>query len=160
MFWSAVGVEVNGQRNWVVCGCSVPPLPTLSLAIYSPYHHTYSMCISTVHYCCHRNVMHSVSYRLTQLNGIPCLICSGSFILIVYWKGIVNTVWRRDKRRDGRRRRQKKTERRGWILPSAPISTSLPIPPFFLSLFSLMSVLSIGSQCESVAVIIYTHTVI
>lgn len=54
------------------------------LAIYSPYHHTYSMCISTVHYCCHRNVMHSVSYRLTRLNGEPCPICSGSFILVLF----------------------------------------------------------------------------
>lgn len=40
-----------------------------SFTIYNPYHHRYSMCISTVHYCCHRNVMHSVSYRLNQLNG-------------------------------------------------------------------------------------------
>lgn len=96
------------------------------------------------------------SYRLTQLNGVPCLICSGSFILILYWKGIVNTVWRRDERGEGRR--GWKREKGGWILPSVHFSTSLPILPFFLSLFSLMSVLSIGSKRELVA-IIYTHTV-
>lgn len=33
MIWIEVGVEVNGQRNWVVCGRSVPPSPALP----SPY---------------------------------------------------------------------------------------------------------------------------
>lgn len=60
-----------------------------------------------------------------------------------------------DREGEDERTREKKG---GWILPSAVFSTSLPILPFFLSLFSLMSVLSIGSQCELVA-IIYTHTV-
>lgn len=111
------------------------------------------MCISTVHYCCHRNVMHSVSYRLTQLNGKPCLICSGSFILIL--KGIVNTVWRREGGGgEGTRGWKNNGAEGGWILPSLLFSTSLPIIPF-LSL-PLMSVLSISSQCELVA-IIYTH---
>lgn len=131
----------------MVCGRSP------SLTLYSPYHHTYSMCISTVHYCCHRNVMHSVSYRLTQLNGKPCLICSGSFILIL--KGIVNTVWRREGGGgEGTRGWKNNGAEGGWILPSLLFSTSLPIIPF-LSL-PLMSVLSISSQCELVA-IIYTH---
>ena len=44
----------------------------------------------------------------------------------------------------------------GWILPSALNSTFSTILPSFLSLSSLVSVLSNGSQCESVA-IIYTH---
>ena len=110
MIWIAVGGLSKWTEKlggvWTQC----PPLASPSLAIYSPYHHTYSMCISTVHYCCHRNVMHSVSYRLTQLNGIPCLICSGSFILILYWKGIVNTVWRRDESGEGRRGRKETGE--------------------------------------------------
>lgn len=87
------------------------------------------MCISTVHYCCHRNVTHRVSCRLTQLIGIPCLICSGRFILILYWKGIVNTVWRRDERREGKE--GMKEQERKWGLD----------PPFcsFLHLSSLCS---------------------
>lgn len=141
------------------CVDALFPLTSPSLTIYSPYHHTYSMCISTVHYCCHRNVMHSVSYRLTQLIEIPCLICSGSFILILFWKGIVNTVWRRAERRGGKDEwtREKKEAGSSSLLFSPPLfSPSLSsLPP---SLFSLMSVLSIGSQCESM-VVIYTHTV-
>lgn len=46
----------------------------------------------------------------------------------------------------------------GWILPSALTFASPRVPPSRLPLFSLMSVLSGGSQCESVA-IIYTHAV-
>lgn len=116
------------------------------------------MCISTVHYCCHRNVMHSVSYRLTQLNGTPCPICSGSLIFILFWKGIVNTVGRRDERRGGggEDEREGETKEAGSssLLSSSPLSPSLLcVSP----LFSLMSVLSIGSQCESVA-LIYTVT--
>lgn len=42
---------------------------------------------------------------------------------------------------------------------SSPLLFTSPrIPPLRLPLFSIMSVLSVGSQCESVA-IIYTHTV-
>lgn len=165
----------NVSWSWLTAGCSwgqskwteklggvwthCSPLASPSLAIYSPYHHTYSMCISTVHYCCHRNVMHSVSYRLTQLIEIPCLICSGSFILILFWKGIVNTVWRRAERRGGKDEwtREKKEAGSSSLLFSPPLfpPSLSSLPP---SLFSLMSVLSIGSQCESM-VVIYTHTV-
>lgn len=45
----------------------------------------------------------------------------------------------------------------GWILPSALSIASLPVPPLRLSLFPLKTILSIGSQCESVT-IIYIHT--
>lgn len=145
---------MDRETGW--CMDAVSPLASPSLDIYSPHHHTYSMCISTVHYCCHRNVMHSVSYRLTQLNGVPCLICSGSFILILYWKGIVNTIWRRDERRMGRRGWKNKIEKGGWILPSALFSASLPILPFFLSLFSLMSVLSIGNWISGYCIHTYS----
>lgn len=42
---------------------------------------------------------------------------------------------------------------------SSPLLFTSPrIPPLRLPLFSIMSVLSVGSQCESVA-IIYTHTI-
>lgn len=70
------------------------------------------MCIGTVHYCCHRNVMHRVSYRQAQLFGMPCLICSGSCILILFWKGIVNTVWRRDRRREGKEEMEEQERKR------------------------------------------------
>lgn len=115
------------------------------------------MCISTVHYCCHRNVMHSVSYRLTQLNGKPCLICSGSFILTLYWKGIVNTVWGRDERGEGRRGCKNKRERGGWILPSALFS-HLSSHPSFLSLPS--NVCSVHWQSVGIGGIIYSYSYI
>lgn len=121
---------MDRETGW--CVDAVSPLASPSLAIYSPYHHTYSMCISTVHYCCHRNVMHSVSYRLTQLNGIPCLICSGSFILILYWKGIVNTVWRSGEKRRGKERR--KEQERKKEAGSSLLLFSPPLFPSFLSL--------------------------
>lgn len=134
--------------------------PSPSLAIYSHYHHTYLMCISTVHYCCHRNVMHSVSYRLTQLNGKPCLICSGSFIFILYWKGVCKYSGK-GRWKEGRRERMKDDERQQEA-GSSPLLLFLfaspRVPPSRLPLFSLMSVLSGGSQCESVT-IIYTHAV-
>lgn len=92
---------------------------------------------------------------LTLLNGKPCLICSGSSILILFWKGVVNTVWRRDERGEGRREWTNEREDGGWILPSALFFLHPVL--FFVSLFSLMSVLSVDSRCESVA-LIYTHT--
>lgn len=49
-----------------------------------------------------------------------------------------------------------KREKGGWILPSVLFSTSRPILPFFPSLFPLMSVLSIGSQCVN-RWLSYTH---
>ncbi len=87
---------------------------------------------------------------LTQLNGIPCPICSESFILILYWKGIVNTVWRREKRGEGRRRGENKREKKKKEAGSSLLLFSPPLFPSFLSLslspsFPLMSVLSIGS---------------
>lgn len=93
---------------------------------------------------------------LTLLNGKPCLICSGSFILILFWKGIVNTVWRRDERGEEGREWTNKGEDGGWILLSALFSSvSLPILLFFVSLFPLMSVLSVGSVNRWLS---YTHT--
>lgn len=136
--WSKQTEKLGG-----VCGRNVL-LPSPSLAIYSPYHHTYSMCISTVHYCCHRNVMHSVSYRLTELNGRPCLICSGSFILILYWKGIVNTVWRRDEKREGRRGWKKKRKRR--LDPPFCSYLHLSSHPSFISLPLFSNVCSVHWQ--------------
>lgn len=60
----------------------------------------------------------------------------------------------RGKRR-GKERGWMKREKGGWILPSVLFSTS-PILPFFPSLFPLMSVLSIGSQCVN-RWLSYTH---
>lgn len=115
------------------------------------------MCISTVHYCCHRNVMHSVSYKLSQLNGKPCLICSGSFIFILYWKGVCKYSGE-GRWKERRQERMKDNERQKEAGSSPLLFTSPRVPPLRLPLFSIMSVLSVGSQCESVA-IIYTHTV-
>lgn len=135
MIWIAVGVERKWTEKLGGVWTQRPPLSSPSLAIYSPYHHTYSMCISTVHYCCHRNVMHSVSYRLTQLNGIPCPICSGSFYPHLILKGHCkySVKERRKEEREGEEEREKKG---GWILPSAYSSTSLPILSLSLLLFS------------------------
>lgn len=100
-------------------------------------------------------LMHSISYRLTQLNGLPCLICSGSFILILkgHCKYSMTEGWK-----EQREKRVKEEERKRRLDPPFCSYLFLPISPLLLSLFSLMSVLSIGSQCKSVA-IIYTHTV-
>ena len=100
-------------------------------------------------------LMHSVSYRLTQLNGIPYLICNGSFSLHFIWKNIVNKEGRRNERRKGGEDGRETRAKGGWILPSALIFSSPPVPP--LSLF-LMFVLSLSSRCGSVA-IIYTLAV-
>lgn len=88
------------QRQWSDGGSGRRLLlaPPPSLTIYIPYHHTYPMCISTVHYCRHRNVMHSVSYRRkpaewgggvkkTTTSKQTCLICSGSFYAHLILKG-------------------------------------------------------------------------
>lgn len=144
-------LEVDGRRSWVAC---VSPSP--SLAIYSPNHHTYSMCISTVHYCCHRNVMHSVSYRPTQLNEVSRLICSGSFILILKghckYSMMEGSTERREERTTGRERKER-------LDPPFSSSSPLLLPSLLSSSSSLISVLSVGSWCESVAVIKYTNTV-
>lgn len=118
------------------------------------------MCISTVHYCCHRNVMHSVSYRLTQLNGIPCLICSGNLHLIL--KGIVNTVGRSGEL-TGEKEEERMMGKEAGSSSALIVTSSLPSPCF--TSLPLWSVLSIGSQCESVIFIYavtlyYTHVAI
>lgn len=140
---SCFGLQWDFEEDgWVLYVNAAPPLldvvtspPSHSLvpAEYSPYHHTYSMCISTVHYCCYRSVMRSVSYKLTELNRLTCLTCSGRFILILkgHCKYIMMEGWK--KRRE---KRMKEKERKGgWILPSALMSTFLPslfyFPPSF-----------------------------
>lgn len=130
------------------------PRTARDLTIYSHCHHTYSMCISTVHYCCHRNVMHSVSYKL-KLSWMEKkksrLKCSGSLIFILSWKGFCK--YGRKERRGKRLGRggvvrggAERGDQGGWILPSRPVFTSLPLPPQCLRLFSLTSVLSTGSR--------------
>lgn len=139
---------MDRETGWCVEAASLFASP--SLTIYSPYHHTYSMCISTVHYCCHRNVMRSASYRLTQLNGKPCLICSGIFILIL--KGHCKYSMK-VRRRRGKERMTEQESRRRLDPPHLSSHHS------FLSL-TLMSGLSISSQCESVAIIYTSYSYI
>lgn len=102
------------------------------------------MCISTVHYCCRRNV----SYNSTRLKEHH----------ILFLKGIVNIVGRRARKDNWKEMRNGKRERRGWILPSALPSPTLPPSILFPPLlnFYLTSVLFLGSECNPVAVIVFT----
>lgn len=135
--WSKWTEKLGG--GWTPC----PLITSPSLDIYSPYHHTYSMCISTVHYCCHRNVMHSVSYRLTQLIGIPCLICSGSYphlILKGHCKYSMEARWKQ-RGKEG----MKEHERKRRLDPPL-CSVALSSHPSFLSLPLFSNVCSVHWQ--------------
>lgn len=120
------------------------------------------MCISTVHYCCHRNVMRSASYRPTQLNGKSCLICvcSGIFILILFWKGIVNTVWR-GRRGRGKERMKEQESRRRLDPPHLSFHHSF----LSLSLLCLVCPLAVSvnwwlSYTQVAVTLYYAHTAI